>query len=351
VEKVWRARQERIRSIRIAWTEHSTVEKGAWMDPEIDPEVKRRGLGPMPPTDVSFEGNVLVALDGNLMRYELQDCEWSVKEGRLVPRREISTYDGNVATLYCPVDSNPYPQAGLTGRQSNEEFANVTIRPLLLFCRPLANECLKSTSLSGYSVATEAAVVAGRRCVLLEWGSAGRFSGGPGVSLWVDPERDGVVARYAVGGRDPSGALRLRYQADVSYRKDDTHGWVPTGWNSTETEMHKIYRKVEVTQLSINPTIDPSEFSQTEFAPGTWVFDRRSDQHWLVRKDGSKRPIAQDELGLPYERLLNSDPGESLAPEPTRSRGWFLTINLLVLFSAFGFLIYRLSLRRFRKRT
>lgn len=321
----WKARQERTRALKFAWTQTSIIEKGTWADPAADPEIRQ----PLPPKDVTFEAGYFVSLRGDLLRYEFRDQYWPADEQRLVPRTYIGTFDGKKATAYFPVGAAGFPTALIRYGKPRSDFANINVKALLLFCRPASPEVLGQVPLDGFVVAAGEIVVDGHSCIVLESAVAARRPAKPALSFCVDPQRSFIILRCTSSGTTTTGEPFISYQIDVSYQRDARHGWVPSAWKLIYGAGPRQYSAAKVTGYSINPKIDPKEFTQPKFAPGTWITNGKTKQQWLVRKRGSKRRILKREQGIPYEQLLLSNPSDTLIEPKPAKWGWFARLNVV----------------------
>src|SRR5437899_6222614 len=68
ISRVWKARQDRVRTARFVWTESRTYAKGSL------PSMKRPEPGqtkpkPVPPEDVTNELHLELSVDGDMMRF------------------------------------------------------------------------------------------------------------------------------------------------------------------------------------------------------------------------------------------------------------------------------------------
>ncbi len=117
--------------------------------------------------------------------------------------------------------------------------------------------------------------------------------------LWIDPRRDDVIVQ-----RD-SKAGDVLTVTSIEYRSDQAAGWVPTGWTvrSNLAGTPQMIWETTVVESSINQRIPPGTFDLA-FPPRTFVTDAVLNEHYLVRADGSKRPVTNQELELQRQRKL-----------------------------------------------
>ena len=117
--------------------------------------------------------------------------------------------------------------------------------------------------------------------------------------LWIDPRRDDLIVQ-----RDTKTGDRLTVTS-IEYRPDKTAGWVPTAWTvrSNLSGTPRMIWETTVVDSSINHPIPPGTF-ELAFPPRTFVADAVLNEHYLVRSDGSKRLITNQELELQRQRKL-----------------------------------------------
>jgi hypothetical protein len=153
-------------------------------------------------------------------------------------------------------------------------------------------------------------MIDGESCRIMELERPPGAAGNVVVQWWVDPQRDWCVRRHAIL-RDGRPLLQL----DIALEPDAQAGWRPATWRSVDLapstqEVHEAC-EATVTAFEINPRIPIDEF-QFEFPPGTRV-RAPGDTHYIVRDDGSDRPILEEERqrGASYDELVASDVGEA----------------------------------------
>jgi hypothetical protein len=117
--------------------------------------------------------------------------------------------------------------------------------------------------------------------------------------LWVDPRRDDLIVQRLLKSGDKLTVT------SIEYRPDKTAGWVPTRWTVKYTlaGIPQAIWETTVVDYSINQPIPAGTFDLA-FPPRTFVTDAVSNEHYLVRADGSKRPVTNRELELQRQRKL-----------------------------------------------
>ena len=117
----------------------------------------------------------------------------------------------------------------------------------------------------------------------------------------VDPRRDDLIVQRVLKLGDNLGVT------SIEHRPDKAAGWVPTRWahKSTLAGIPQAIWETTVIDYSINQPIPPGTFDLA-FPPRTFVTDAVLNERYLVRADGSKRPITKRELELERQRKLRS---------------------------------------------
>ena len=128
--------------------------------------------------------------------------------------------------------------------------------------------------------------------------------------VWVYPRRDDLIVQRVLKLGDNLGVT------SIEYRPDKAAGWVPTRWTA------QVYARRNSTgdlgnnclDYSINQPIPPGTFDLA-FPPRTFVTDAVLNERYLVRADGSQRPVTNNELKLERQRKLRfSDLLKNCAP-------------------------------------
>jgi hypothetical protein len=98
----WRDRQDRVKSVRIQWTEHETVPQGSLSDffkHDSPQQLEAMGIRPgaiIPPRDATYDVACSVVLDGDKIRVERQDHQWSGQADGFVTLPFVSVFDSKV---------------------------------------------------------------------------------------------------------------------------------------------------------------------------------------------------------------------------------------------------------------
>jgi hypothetical protein len=291
VKKAWTARQEANKTFRAEWTESVMVKAGSRNEFASDLP------GPHPPKDTELKVTRSFAGDGE--KAECVENEWAYwpqkKEFR--PYKETARFDG-VATLSFEPDPKPgWQQMRI---ETDKERAagwvhHVPNKPLRFVYRPLGDRVLDG-GLEDYKLSGRTERLGGVRCVEIVRKDAAKYGGVD--SLWCDPAREFLPIRAS------QRVENAGEDTDWEYRKDDRERWVPTGWHYTQFRgkggkdyVVEYTTKAELKKLELGLTFAADTFS-TRPPPRslvTVVKARETQEEYLVRADGSKRPLAATE--------------------------------------------------------
>jgi hypothetical protein len=140
-------------------------------------------------------------------------------------------------------------------------------------------------------------------CVSIEFGK---------YVFWIDPARDFLPVRYA----ETTATREIVRQVDYSsYRQIDGR-WLLSGWRncllSGPSGSASETSDVSVGEFDLTSEVDDREF-EVEFPAGTLVRDRRPPPStYIVRGNGEKRVVQENELAASYEQLLATESGRGL---------------------------------------
>jgi hypothetical protein len=146
------------------------------------------------------------------------------------------------------------PPAAVGQSTTNVDAQNLDTRAILMAFRPL--DPVMGHLLIDRGVTNERrAFYKGRSTFLFE---ERHDPSGWKTILWVEPERDFLVSRYAVLFEQ-----KRVVDIDIDYVEDAKWGWIPSGWRITEmlTDGSKrLVSEAKVTSYSINQPIGIEEF-------------------------------------------------------------------------------------------
>lgn len=321
--KVWRARQDRTRSIEFEWTERTITPKGHFSKLQqraVPPALrKNEPEGVNPPEDLVYDRPVKLLLDGERLRYSYENKMWLPKEKRYVIDSHTSTFDGETSLNYHGPDGlSSFPTAAIYAEKWNSDAGIYHQRALLMAFRPFDFR-MSRIDTRNLRLLEEQPFVEGRKCIVLEQTPARSESR---QLFYVDPERDFTILRFTDENRS-----RLECKIDINYALDKKAGWIPDRWSlvwelAKEAGPESLTAKVD--SYAINPVLDVERF-RVQFPAGTWVDDARvtPSSMYLVKEDGKTRPIPRGEASATYEQLWNSEAGEAFLPPSKRYVSWW----------------------------
>jgi hypothetical protein len=258
----------------------------------------------------------------------------------------LSTFDGNRGMRWHAGrgGGGPVGTGAILSQPVFDDALNVHLKAITLCLRPLDPNFDGGAPLSDFEIVSRDDAVDGRSCMLLRQ-RADASKHNVVFLLYVDPERDFVVLRWAT---EVDG--KLWAQLDIAYAQDAVIGWVPSGWNlfmprGTNPERYTC----TVTDYALNEPLSDKLFV-IDFPPGTYVVNRASGEQYLLRDGGEKRFIAPAEKGrATWGELMATDYGKAgirtipQRPDRTLFRlAWMTIAGLLAL----GILVYLVKRRR-----
>lgn len=306
IKAAWKKRSEAVRSAEFQLKQRMTFHKGRWTSP-----IPNGPNGPQPPADVTFDRTVKVTFDGSNLRYESDGFIWDSLREKLIPRRNITTFDGKTHVNYYPLNEDGHSDGQIESARASQSGRNVDILPIAFAFRPLGADMSQFATLDRASIAKERVTIDGHDCIAIAiWPvDEGRFA-----SLYLDPACDFVARRCELGYRDSDGKATLDTLADIQYRRDEKTGiWVPSGWKSSwRPDRAGDSFDVEVVKYTVNPVVAKEQFEIPKFSPGTFVYDMRKlppNQTFYMKANGRLRPIPDEDLKLTRRELEASEPG------------------------------------------
>jgi len=227
IEKLWKARQERIRSARVSWVERHTVTKGFVTDllgamPGGAQRLTQMGITPgsiVPPQDVSFDITASFTFKGARARLDYDDRQWSATEKAFVPQPEVTVYDGKVSKRLL-VKGTPYsawPYGHVTG--AHPFRGSLILIPLIVTLCPMHPD-MRLFDINALVATGQRAVIRGRLCLELQ-----QVHRNVVERLWLDPSRDFIMLRFLRTINE-----RTLNKIDVHYHQDSNGQWLPERW-------------------------------------------------------------------------------------------------------------------------
>jgi hypothetical protein len=330
IVNVWKARQDSVRTVRFIYGGKESAAKESLSPPG-------RSLPKPPEQGISFDANEGIMLDGDKMRYQIKGSIWDAEKGELVPNEKIFTFDGEESKDFWPKGTKKADQGYINTIKHNSQVTSLHALPILMLFRPF-HSSMGFFKPERYVVGPQPGVIGDRTCLILN--EVPEPTSTRVRAIWVDPARDYVVCRYAIS---TNGQTHVKL--DISYQQDPKHGWVPSEWDVTELASADVVLRsftAKVSDYAINVPLDAALF-QVDFPAGTWVTDFReksdlgSHSDYLVRPNGTKRPILRREIGAKYEQLQKTESGMALvgSQESLGAWRWFVALTTLVTVVAF----------------
>lgn len=266
VLKAWQKRQDAVKTFRFVWAEQQTHPKG-WLP---NPRYRQHEWSNIPGLliDRSYSVSKTLAVDGNKMRYTFEIDRKEEPDGVRVMasgntradglgvRRNysyVSVFDGQMGKtrLSSLMDS---PPATTSQAMTNVDAQNLDTRVIMMALRPL--DPLMGHLLIDRAVTNQARTFyKGKSTFLLE---ERHDPSGWKTVLWIEPERDFLVSRYAVLFEQ-----KWIVDIDIEYVEDPRWGWIPNGWRVTQMladGSKRLVAEARVSSYNINQPIGIEEF-------------------------------------------------------------------------------------------
>ena len=327
IVKSWKERAAAVRSydFHLAGTEfipHKVVSAS-----DLILTGQAQGTEPFSLPDITFPLTMSLVADPGRMRLDIDGKTWSAKEKSYIPQAVVDIFDGKVRKLFFKEGPVGFPNVHIQEGNASELVGDVRILPLMIIYRPLESDMGEFDSAS-LKLTNNTGIADGRECLILQSGES---------TVWVDAERVFLPTRYYRIRRG-----KLLQSIEIQYAADAANGWVPAGWTNALFDLSGQLSNsttVAVTEHHINIQI-PDDTFDLDYPSGTWVRNHITDERYLVRDGGKKRPIQLGEFdGTNYQQILHSEP-----PGQT-SRGWWffaiLGVNLALLMGIFLTVYYR----------
>lgn len=345
VIQAWKERQDRVKSARIEWTDRETVPRGylstfytsAGFGPKDLEEMGIRPGSVVPPRDMTHDVASSVCLDGDKVRLEREDRQWSAEENAYLIFPLVSVSDGKLGkTLHTKGGpQTPWPgahiQPGVTGYMDGPYMT-----PVALAYRPFIRR-MSPTDPNALALTGRRAVVNGKSCLELER----HFPRSEVVQrLWVDSSMNYAPVRLIFLSQD-----RVNSKIDIHYRLNRDGECLLEKWESMWFDHNgKLERanRVRVTKCEVNTAVQATEFD-VAFPPGTVVSDATKGPRYqyIVKEGGRKRMIQGDELGASYEQLMNTSSGGASGNRESPLLSWPAILAAAVGLLAGALLVWR----------
>ncbi|HEV8003270.1 MAG TPA: hypothetical protein VGP63_25515 [Planctomycetaceae bacterium] len=293
----WNAQHDRITSLHVRWDCRATYKKGS-----LDRSSTTTPLARLDRDAVFEQSGVQLWIEGDdRMRYVTTPLR-KMPQAKLADRdrvvsRTIEVRDTTALYAAGPefetgTSSPRHTRFGRIYRSGGERLLFRADLQLLLITFRLQAPSV-SWQPEPWRVVDDDVLIDNIRCVKLrrEIGpkpiEGGHSIGGRVETVWVSPARGDVVVRWT--NEKPPLAT---YTGSINYKKDQTHGWIPSEWRC-DCGTDQSY-EIKITDYAINEKIDPAIFA-FDFPVGTPVEDKTSDSYYIVEQGGSQRAISRQQ--------------------------------------------------------
>ena len=260
----WRKRADRVRSARFDWEEKSKSM------PVASP------IGPLPnaPAEaITVDHRVVLILDGDKVRYEMNGPAWSGIQNKIVDQEYRLVLDGSTEKSLFDTRRGAQIPSALSSIQLNEHnHKHFTIfRCFSIFAH---SRCKSSKiSIDLWRLGNSPSRLNDRPCIVMESLASKTYV----QKLYVDAEKDCAVIRI----EDLDGQ-RIVFEEDIEYEKNRDGEWVPSKWTGSlhGSRMGQVLEACSATMVRhrLNLPIRAEEFELT-FPVGTAVTEMRGLAH------------------------------------------------------------------------
>jgi hypothetical protein len=291
IEAAWKARQEKIQTVKIEWTQKVTIYKGHYTEVA---DIKGRDGSLSPKQNKDYEEKLSIILEDEKIRYERQGWAYSSVDEDFARIHEVQVYDGVTAMALNSQPVGPLLTGTLKTGNPPRQLKVHYLGPLFTVIRPM-NRKLSSLDIVTFRSTGRNARVNGRPCLELTFP---KKTGKGSVSLWVDAERDYLPIRLHVvsGNRQSPFAADQR---DWEYSEHPTCGWLPvrwaiknTGWDIGMSATYEAAASLSDGTFKASAAdfgTTPPAFTEVEDSTGS------KTNHYMVREDGSRREFRDGE--------------------------------------------------------
>ncbi len=323
VEREWRARQQKIQTLRCEIAVKKTVLAEA-LD-ALD------GSGKYPPNDTELAMSYRLLLKGDGKFYTSREGkEFDLSSGRIIERvYQNGWLDGRRRTFFAAVvtKEDSFPSGMIRGKSS--DWDNYHILPMLLSAIPF-NPHFSPATEEPYELYDLRPVIEGVRCV--RYGPVSQTEK-PMYLFDVAPEKGMAIARITKTWMGTE-----LWHANISLEEVQDIGWLPKAF-----EVNQYYGKqlaesftADVVSIEVNSTIDDAEFF-VDFPVGTLVSEKLGDKSrvYVRKENGQERIVTRQERmnGFDYQRYLVTESGEAVPVKRSSTR---YALWLFLACSVFG---------------
>jgi hypothetical protein len=355
IDRSWRARGEKVTSVRAQWKMTTTFLKGGLTFearltaiPNSEFAARLKNGAQVPEEDVSVESRhqlaILRARAGydTLARYDYETIAWSMRpepKYEVKPRKALSLDGATKVVDPNGLGVGAAPVGGMRKEQFLSELMEPQAFPLTLHCLPYSRWYFTHSIRNLGTIASKP----------LDGGlvelTCHRDKTSYTIRLLCDRNRGDVITSIEQTD-DKTGKPTVSYS--IEYQPDPVLGVFPKRWQATQyaqNEPGKATRRITavVESYEVNPPIDRSDL-EFEFEKGTLLFGAGPTGKQLVGANGERYNVTDADMARGYEGLRKlADPQPSVWRRPV-----IIAPAAAVLFLAGGsFVILR---RRARKK-
>jgi hypothetical protein len=295
--RAWRARQDRTKLLHLAWDTKVPRPSHAGEVPAKDADFR------MLHTELWLDGDRCSRIDqgftgSGYSRIKNGDTstllKWRIGSSRLL-----------IGVIWSAKNGPPWEIGYELASEVNPLLASTSARPVWSTFRP--TDFLKPP---GVFRPIEIATVNGVRCVKFEW-----LTTAMNHRFCVDPARDGLVLSWDSWFGEGNGPL---FRNSIEYQEYPKNVWVPARWTSTigDAQDPHFVGVSTLTACTLNQRF-PAETFATTFPEGTVVIDRRTQEEYVVGKNGIKTDILKVESpqSLKLLEVLDADIDFKIEPQ------------------------------------
>ena len=287
IVKAAQSRQDLIKTVDVEFKLTETISKGGLSD-----TLALRGAA-VPREETHLQSTNRLVIDGTKVRYEHNHPIMNLEHGKPFAKKYVSVFNGNLAKSFHPNGIGPdETTVGVIGSGPKiMDIKSYVLTPITLAFRGL-DPAIAPFSIADFEPTGVTLPIDGAACCeykFTPWKESV-------LTIWADPAKDHVVRRLRV---EKNG--RLAEQQDISYRRDDRWGWIPTTWvrnRYTANSQVGITSTVSVETIRLNES-QPEELFELRFPEGTVVHDQRTTKDYLVKSNGNMHELSSRGEELP----------------------------------------------------
>lgn len=289
VLSAWKARQDRVASVKFAWTESHIRKQGSRMSAHTPKEINPTGKDDPPHDERYTEVATLLLGESGWFRYHAIRREGRDPDGKLWQDSE-STYDGSaVQKLSLPNERLDFPRPS-----GNYPKFERFIDPYMLQLVPLMTAYRPFDSVFGRFKTEGLRIVEGdfghegRACVVVESIPKDKQQGVE--QWWTDPTREYIIVKHI----DTDQFGQRNFETAITHKHDPKWGWVPSTWQTKLLYPHGSIRSAwssRVTATEFGLPLMQKDF-QIVFPPETYIRDSRGETEisYTLDANGKRTP-------------------------------------------------------------